>query len=41
MLTPHPMPARQCAMCNGTGTVSAGRRAEKTCPNCNGAGEVG
>lgn len=39
MTTPHSMTATRCSMCNGTGTVSAGRRAEKTCPNCNGVGE--
>lgn len=36
----------RCAMCSGTGTVSAGRDGrgrpvEKECPNCGGDGYIG
>jgi DnaJ-class molecular chaperone len=36
----------KCAMCNGTGSVPAGkdgrgRKVEKSCPNCGGDGYIG
>lgn len=30
-----------CAMCNGSGVVSAGKGKEKVCPQCEGEGLIG
>ena len=35
--------AKRCQRCNGSGTVSQGtgkNKVEKTCPVCNGTGEI-